>query len=220
MFYSVPIGRRAGIYLRWQDCEAATSAYSGAVFQKWQTLREATQHMNKCGYTHDDILVHMDEGSLTLHEYCNKRVLLVPCEVPYTPTTLFDLGHDLHIEACCFRGEPRIDIRMWESDKRTKKGISLTPTQWDSFHDLTERLEADLKMMKAGLDVHKFYSLGLGDAIFVSMDSPYRVIHIRRWYQQDGEWKPGRKGITLREREWRQLLDLKEHLTRSLKHLQ
>jgi hypothetical protein len=32
-------------------------------------------------------------------------------------------------------------------------------------------------------------------------------IHIRRYYEKDGEWLPGAKGIALNESEWKEFLD-------------
>ena len=218
MFYAVSIGRRAGIFLLWQECEAVVSAYSGAVYRKCESLREATQYMNSCGYRHDDILIHTSAKSLSLDQYCLQNILLTPAEIGYSLCNLFDLGNGLQVEACYFRGEPRIDIRVWDSGKRTKKGISLTLSQWVDLLTVGAKLDADLERVKAGEDVHSSYHLDQG--VFATIDSPYRVFHIRRWYQQSDEWKPGRQGITVREREWRHLLDLEKHIIRALKEQQ
>jgi len=107
---------------------------------------------------------------------------------------------------------------VWNSDKRTKKGISLTLPQWSDFLAISEKLDADLERVKTGQDIQTSYPLS--DKVFVTIQSPYRVIHIRRWYQEKSVWKPGRQGITLREPEWHHLLDLKDHLIRTLKHRQ
>ena len=37
-------------------------------------------------------------------------------------------------------------------------------------------------------------------------------INIRRWYEADGEWKPGNKGIALTISEWKEFIDKLEDI--------
>ncbi len=213
MFYAVTIGRRAGIYLHWDECKAVVDKYSGAVFKKHPKLHEATEYMNRTGYCHSDILVHADMVSLPLRDYCYRQMIQVPFEVAALPCNLFDLGRGLRVEACAFNDEDRIDIRQWdeETNKRTLRGISLTLQQWDELMKISEDLYADLQGVKADKNIQASYELP--GSVFATIQSPYRVYHIRRWYcDANNELKPGKQGITLREKEWQHLLDLKHQL--------
>lgn len=42
-------------------------------------------------------------------------------------------------------------------------------------------------------------------------------IGIRRWYEKDGEWLPGNKGINLTEAEWNELLEHFEEIKMDIK---
>jgi hypothetical protein len=216
--YAVIVGRRAGVYLQREDCEAVVDCYSGAVHHKWQTLREATQCMNKAGYRHDEIIIHSGVASIPLAQYCDRQLQLVPAEVSCEHRSLFDLGRGLHVEACLYQGTQRIDVRVWDDEgKRTKRGISLTIEQWVALLEDADKLDADLDRVKSGEGLHSSYCLG--ESVFVSITSPYRVLHIRRWYTDNGELKPGRQGITLRIPEWRHLVDLQEQLAHAHREL-
>lgn len=37
-------------------------------------------------------------------------------------------------------------------------------------------------------------------------------IGIRRWYEKNGEWLPGNKGISITETEWKQILENLEEI--------
>lgn len=213
--YSVVVGRQTGIFLDWAGCSIAVSDHPGAIFRKWETLREATQHLNKCGIKHEEILVYAADCPLqhyTLQEYCRRQSILVPAEVGYERCSLFHIAHGLFVEACRYNNQPRIDIRQWdtETNKRTKKGISLTHDQWLNFLALTPCLESDLAKVKDKVQVDSSHQLG--DGVYVTINTPYKVFHIRKWFCDGDVLKPGRQGITLRETEWRHLVHLKEQL--------
>ncbi len=213
MFYAVTIGRRAGVYLLRSDCEAAVDEYSGAAFKAHENLGDATAHMNRAGYSHSEILIHTDMVSLPLQDYCYRQMIQMPSELTPEQCNLFDLGHGLRVEACVYKGENRIDIRQWdeETQKRTTRGISITTEQWLELLKMTDQLNVDMQRVKGGKDICKAYELP--GSVYATIQSPYRVYHIRKWYRDaNNELKPGRQGITLREPEWQHLHDLKDQL--------
>jgi len=44
-------------------------------------------------------------------------------------------------------------------------------------------------------------------------------IGIRRWYEKDGEWLPGNKGINLTEAEWNEMLEHFEEIKADIKNV-
>lgn len=216
MFFSVPIGPCAGVFLDWNYCQAAVCDYSNCAFRKCKTLSEATQYMNQCGYTNEDIFIQTPGKSQLLQEYCKQHELIIPAEVAYTRQNLFDLGCGLHVKASCSQGTSHIEIKVWDSNKRTRKGISLTLQQWDKFLAISDQLEAALEKVKAGDTIKKCFILDL--SLRCEIKSPFRVFCMSRLFKEDNKTKSGREEITLREQEWRQLLDLKDHLQRALQY--
>jgi hypothetical protein len=209
MFYSAAVGRKTGVFSSWALCSQAVTDYPGAVFRKWETLREATQHLNRHGHQHDYIDVHTAEGTKPLREYCENHSLLVPAEVSYEHTTLFNLRCGLFAEIYKNNGTVYIDLhqRDFDTGKRTEKGLLLTWDQWLALTTVASHLEDSFVRLKAGEPIH--LSESLGEEVYVSIDTPYPVFNIRRWYKDsDGTLKPGREGITLRETEWSHLLNI------------
>jgi hypothetical protein len=171
--------------------------------------------MNNVGYDHGDIVIHNGTARLSLAAYCDQEMTLIPYRQAYVYCNTFDLGADLRVEVARFRGKTRIDIRQWQDGLRTKRGISLTYSQWCQLGGYTSTLESEMSKLHAGTPCDSLTDLG--DSVFVSIQAPYRVYHIRRWYRDEkNELKPGRQGITLREPEWRHLRDIKGQITRAI----
>ena len=197
MFYSAAVGRKTGVFSSWALCSQAVTDYPGAVFRKWETLREATQHLNRYSHQHDYIDVHTTEGTKSLREYCKQQSLLVPKN---NGTVYIDLHQ-----------------RDFDTGKRTEKGLLLTWDQWLALTTVASHLEDTFVRLKAGEPIH--LSEPLGDEVYVSIDTPYPVFNIRRWYKDsDGTLKPGREGITLRETEWSHLLNISHLIGLSFHH--
>ena len=72
-FYSVVIGRRAGVFLSWTLCYPVIFEFPETIYCKWKTLAEATQHLNRHGIENHEIEVHMPDGIVRLHEYCEQN---------------------------------------------------------------------------------------------------------------------------------------------------
>ena len=91
VFYSIANGRKPGVFLNWSQCHSSITDYPGAIYRKWKTLEEATQHLNRHGLANCEIDIHTSAGTMLLHEYCEQNVICLPTEVDYEPQTLFDL---------------------------------------------------------------------------------------------------------------------------------
>lgn len=212
-YYSVVVGRQPGLHLDWVSCNTSVQDYLGAVFRKWPTLHDATKHLNSHGIPHADILVHSgsQQGSQTstLAEYCHEHAIPLPAESPYEQQTLFNLLAGLFAEICTLRGEACIDIhqRDWETQARKGKGLVLTRGQWFILKTIAPRLEDALEKVRGGAAFKT--SEHLGDDIYATVAAPYKVINIRRWYEDDsGALKPSFDGITIRWCEWLHLLNI------------
>jgi hypothetical protein len=204
--------------------------YPGAVFRKWETLREATHHLNRHGLRHDYIDVHTAEGTTPLREYCEQHALLIPAEEGYEHATLFNLRNGLFAEIHKNDNATYIDLhqRNFDTGLRSDKGLMLTWNQWLALTTLAPHLEDTFVKLKAGEPIH--LSECLGDGIYVSLDTPYPVFNIRRWYHDagtpkadgtgitPGTLKPGREGITLREHEWSHLINISHLIGLSYRH--
>lgn len=216
-FYAVAIGRTPGIYLQWSDFNKSTEFYEGARYVGCCTLQDATQFLNKNGRPHTLIDVHTGDRVVPLNEYCMLISMAVPMEVEYERETLFKLGSGLRLEATRFNREPRVDVRVWDDERRTKKGISLQGEQWLNLLSLVDDVEKDITQMGDGQNVNRSYHLGSNT--FLDIRSPYKVMHIRRLYMHDGILKPGRQGIVLRVVEWRHLVHMQYHVRLALPEL-
>jgi hypothetical protein len=201
MFYAFTVGHPVGIYIDWSDCVDVIVDNEGATYHKtWQTLEEATQHMNKTGYQHDEILIHTGTESISLPEYCRRNSLLVPVEVGHKYLKLFDLDHGLHLGVCLYRGTAHMNLSIGEEKMR------LNQNQWRKLLSLVSKLTRDLGKVKAGESLHSSYNLG--DSVFITITSPNREFHIQFHNAET-------PGITIREPEWLDILHLKNHLSRA-----
>ena len=210
MFYTTAVGRKCGIFHSWSLCNESVRGYPGAIFRKWETLHEATQHLNKYGIQHDSIEVHGEDKLLTLKEYCEQNSLVVPPETAYEHQTLFNLGWGLTAEV----KEEGVDIyqRDWDTGTRLDRGLFLTRKQWLTLTTFAPRLVDSLKKVKAGQTIQTIEHLG--QDINVSVNSPYPVINVRLWEKD----KPTKQGFTLRQHEFDHLLNIQHLFGLSFQH--
>ncbi len=212
MYYSVASGRSTGIYTVWAHCSEAVKDFPGAVFRKWESLREATQHLNRYGIRSDDIVVREDEASSYLLQYCQDNGLLFPSEVPYDHQTLFKLGGGVHVGIGVNNGVVQVQLNRRDFNTGLDKGdagntLLLDWDCWTSLLQHQQSLEDCFVKLKRGEDVHVTASIGRGH--YVSVDSPYPVFNIRLWYNVSPDVeKPTRWGITLSEKQWSNLTNL------------
>lgn len=46
------------------------------------------------------------------------------------------------------------------------------------------------------------------------------LVNVREWYQKDGTWKPGNKGIALTKDQWRVLCELRDEIDAEIASLE
>jgi hypothetical protein len=195
-YHAIPLGSEVGIHLQLSD--QLTWRH------KFGTLHQATYFMNSVGYTHDDITVY-NEGSpaVSLHKFCRQHEVKLPPEAKPHMLNLYDVGHGLRVHGSKYRADFRFCLSIGEDE------ILLNSAQWSNLMLLLRKLDAELDKMKAGEDIQSINELG--DSLFISLSSPERIFHIQRKDEQ-GEMQ----GILpLYEPDWRDLIHLKNHLSRA-----
>ena len=103
-----------------------------------------------------------------------------------------------------YKGKTFVDIREYYEDndnnlKPGKKGISLAVAQWEFFSKNLQEVDAAFQSCS------KEYKLLLPESqkrVTVSNFKGRTLLDIREWYEKDGEFKPGRKGISLTSDQW------------------
>ncbi|XP_069109811.1 uncharacterized protein [Argopecten irradians] len=124
------------------------------------------------------------------------------------------IGKEVYVVANMFRGETLIHIRTYGKREDgttfpTKKGIALNPTRWKRLVDrCSGTIDDTIEKVKKGelVDI----KLHLGGNLYVSINSGYGCVNIRRWYMpkdEDGGLVPTRQGIALNFEQWDKLKD-------------
>ncbi len=208
MFYSVANGRSVGVFTSWSLCNEAVGDYPGAVFRKWETLKEAVQHLNRHGIQNDAINVRTDEELVPLLGYCGQLAIPVPAGVPYAHQKLFKLGGGTFVGIGRTDDVIHMDLHHRDYITGLPKGNVLTLgwDQWIVLLSLQQILEDSFARLKIGEPIH--VSECLGNGAYVSIDTPYPIFNIRHWYTHNGLSKPTRRGITLHQNQWSNLINI------------
>lgn len=138
----------------------------------------------------------------------------IPFVLPRQPDSevkRFALGNRRNVVVAWFRGKLWVHIReySWE-DRPTEKGICLTPSRWATLASRTEALEEDfLKSWEddRGMDIQD-EGQHLGGNVYAKASYEYKTVDIRKYFVPEGiiRMMPTRKGIRLRNFEWRSLV--------------
>jgi len=120
-----------------------------------------------------------------------------------------EIGEKRFLRVRTYRGEPMVDIReFYEKEGELKpgfRGASLRRDQWDVLYENQARISA------AAAARNTDFALDLPGTRRVTV-STYRsglFIDIREWYpdKKSGEWKPGKKGISLTVTQWEKCVE-------------
>lgn len=124
-----------------------------------------------------------------------------------------DIGREVYVVAQTFQGRTYVHVRRY--GKRldggifpTKTGISLDLEKWKKIHELqSDNIDESIRDYQEGKTIH--YKSHLGDNYFVTLNTGYPLINIRKWFVPEGqkELVPTRKGIALTFEQWDKLKD-------------
>ncbi|ETK75987.1 hypothetical protein F441_17848 [Phytophthora nicotianae CJ01A1] len=155
---------------------------------------------------------------------------------------VFELSSKRRITVRKWKGMKFVDIReFYDSNgeaKPGKKGISLSPDQWEKLYSFSDAITEAIELVeedKVGIEslagVPGCILRPDGDirAIALPLSSKRRVtvryfrnavlIDIREFYEQDGVAKPGKKGISLSKYQWVALGDTADEITQAVDRL-
>ena len=115
--------------------------------------------------------------------------------------TSFQLGNGRRVRVGDWKGEKRVDIREWNGEIPTKKGICLTLMRWRSFLDYIDQVDEALQN-------NKTYSLDLGGNVYCNVKEDNPCVDIRQFWKPQDDVIPTKKGLCLRPREYQRLKDI------------
>ena len=124
----------------------------------------------------------------------------------------FCLGNGRYVEVKEWKGELRVDLREWENDRPTKKGISLTLMHWKNLVDQIEYVDEALREKKS-------YGSHLGGNVYCNIADKSVCVDIRQYWKPQEEVVPTRKGLCLRPDEYKRLKELLPEIGNTLPEL-
>ena len=133
-----------------------------------------------------------------------------------SPRCKLSIGNERFIQVIEWHGELRVDLREWQHNYPTKKGISLNLVQY--------------KNLLAGLDIsinpalteNKDDLFHLGANVFVKAKEDNPCMDIRQYWipPNQQESVPTKKGLCLRSMEYKALTDQMSEIEKHLPELQ
>ncbi|EEY53406.1 uncharacterized protein PITG_07058 [Phytophthora infestans T30-4] len=149
---------------------------------------------------------------------------------------VFELSSKRRVTVRKWKGMKFVDIREYYDDKGQakpgKKGISLSPDQWEKLFGFSDAIAEAIELVEenkvgieslAGVPGCILRPDGNVRAIALPLSSKRRVtvryfnnavlIDLRGFYDQDGVSKPGKKGISLSKDQWDALREVAGEIT-------
>lgn len=124
----------------------------------------------------------------------------------------YQLGNERFVEVTEWKGEMRVDLREWNDDKPTKKGISLTLMRWKNWVDHLEFVDQALAD-KTNFKRH------LGGNVYCTVTEGSGCVNIRQFWKPQEEVVPTKKGLCLRPVEYSALKKLVPEIGKALPEL-
>ena len=91
-----------------------------------------------------------------------------------------------------------------ENTDVVSRKITLSMQRWKMLSEIIETISSCFNAICKNKDAEMFYHLGGG--VHVKLDSPYRVVHIRKYYlSKDNHFFPTPTGVAMRYDEYRDL---------------
>ncbi|KAG7387087.1 Transcriptional coactivator [Phytophthora pseudosyringae] len=155
---------------------------------------------------------------------------------------VFELSSKRRVTVRKWKAMKFVDIREFYDDngaaKPGKKGISLSPDQWEKLYSFSDAITEAVQLVeedKVGMEslagVPGCILRPDGDvrAIALPLSSKRRItvryfrngvlIDLREFYEQDGVSKPGKKGISLSKDQWVALQEIADEITEAADRL-
>ena len=130
---------------------------------------------------------------------------------PDSDVARFPIGNRRNVVVSWFKGKLYVHIREYSyEDFPTNKGICLTPSRWATLVKRVDILEDDFKKSwedEPGMSIQD-EGEHLGGNVYAKASSEYKTMDIRNYWIPEGVIRlmPTRKGIRLRNFEWRSLV--------------
>ena len=114
------------------------------------------------------------------------------------PRCKLSLGNGRYVQVTEWKGEMRVDIREWDNDLPTKKGVSLSLMQ---YKNLLAGIET---FIDPAMKENKNEMFNLGANVFMKVRKNNPCVDIRQFWKppQHSEAVPTKKGICLRPSEY------------------
>ena len=110
----------------------------------------------------------------------------------------FELGNQRYVNVCKWKGEKRVDLREWDGNKPTKKGISLPLIHWKCLVDCLIDVDDAIKSGEG-------YRNHLGGNVFCTVKERNPCVDIRQHWKPKNDVVPCKKGLCLRPSEYEAL---------------
>jgi len=103
-----------------------------------------------------------------------------------------------------------------ENTDVVSRKITLSMQRWKMLSEIIETISSCFNAICKNKDAEMFYHLGGG--VHVKLDSPYRVVHIRKYYlSKDNHFFPTSTGVAMRYDEYRDLKTAMNTINSTLK---
>ena len=122
------------------------------------------------------------------------------------------LENERYVQVNEWKGEMRVDIREWQDDQPTKKGISLPLMRW-------KNLVYQIEYVYKALQNKQSYGYHVGGNVFCGIDENIVCVDIRQYWKPNEEVVPTKKGICLRPKEYNRLKELIPSIGKALPEL-
>jgi hypothetical protein len=122
------------------------------------------------------------------------------------------LGNGRYVQVVEWKGELRVDMREWNENIPTKKGISLTLMRWKNWVDYVESVDEALVEKKA-------YNSHLGGNVYCTIDEGSKCVDIRQYWKPEETVVPTKRGLCLRPSEYKVLKDMVPEINKTIPEL-
>jgi hypothetical protein len=113
-----------------------------------------------------------------------------------------NIEREMYLSVLEDHDETKVHLRVYGksddgSQYPTRKGIALDLEKWKKITEVTEDIDHEIK--KHDAEIHVSYRKHLGENVYVTIESEYSLVNIRKWWMPPNEKKivPTRKGAAL-----------------------